>query len=121
MKEAMAAMFPNTVNTDAMPTYVSVHFRAGTELAWRENLMRLPIHLVNETVGCALHYGGSEDVRIIFASDAVRAKEGAMATSDRVITLSITAVPGHVAHTDDAESEMFRALTEMLVISLSDK
>eukprot|EP01069_Polyplicarium_translucidae_P010742 Polyplicarium_translucidae@DN3395_c1_g1_i5.p1 len=92
MKEAMAAMFPSAVNTHAMPTYVSVHFRAGTGLSWKEKRIRVPMHLVNETVGCALHYGGSEDVRIIFASDAVRAKEGAMATSDRVITLSITAV-----------------------------
>eukprot|EP01069_Polyplicarium_translucidae_P010740 Polyplicarium_translucidae@DN3395_c1_g1_i3.p1 len=121
MKEAMAAMFPNTVNTDAMPTYVSVHFRAGTGLSWKESKVRVPMHLVNETVGCALHYGGSEDVRVIFASDAVQAKEDAMATSDRVITLSITAVPGHVAYTDNVESEMFRALTEMTVISLSDK
>eukprot|EP01069_Polyplicarium_translucidae_P010738 Polyplicarium_translucidae@DN3395_c1_g1_i13.p1 len=121
MNEAMAAMFPNTVNTDAMPTYVSVHFRAGTGLSWEERKVRVPMHLVNETVGCALHYGGSNDVRIIFASDAVRAKEGAMATSDRVITLSITAVPGHTDYSEDVESEMFRSLTEMIVISLSDK
>eukprot|EP01069_Polyplicarium_translucidae_P007176 Polyplicarium_translucidae@DN3067_c0_g2_i2.p1 len=127
MKDAIEAIFPGAVIASEIPTYVSVHLRRGVGTLWKEGgdsvnntEHRVSINMLHETIDCALDYSGRNDTRIIFASDSVEAKVGAIARSDKVITLRITEVPGHIEWTDDVESEILKALTEIIVLSLSD-